>query len=348
MKTEKKRLVWADILRILAIFGVIVVHTFPSNFSNNLLAVWPFIISFTVAKTCVPLFVMLSGALLLGKTEAYKLFFKKRVRKVLIPWIIWTLIYMVWNYNFNHYVASTISQWKYFFELTFLTQLWFLPLIFSLYLITPFLRLIALRFARTDQKYLVLLWFIWVSVLPFLHPSPAFPEASVAGLLALAVYYSGYFYLGFILTRLKLPQNMTILSLGIITTGIMLTFVEIFLLKNPALYPSAIFDYFAPGIVVTSIGIFLLTSNLFANTLLIKNGRLKTLIITLSSASLGIYIVHGLLLDIFGASLQKYFLFNFNSLPILENYMDALIIFALSFLLVCLLKQIPLLRKIVP
>jgi len=155
MEVIKKRFIWADVLRILAIYLVIVVHSFPSaNFSRDLTTSWPFIISFTIAKTCVPLFVMLSGALLLGKTETYKLFFKKRIGKVLIPWVIWTLIYMFWNYNVNHYAASTIPQWKYFFELTFLSQLWFLPLIFSLYLMTPLLRLITAKFKKNRPNLL--------------------------------------------------------------------------------------------------------------------------------------------------------------------------------------------------
>jgi surface polysaccharide O-acyltransferase-like enzyme len=348
MEVIKKRFIWADVLRILAIYLVIVVHSFPSaNFSRDLTTSWPFIISFTIAKTCVPLFVMLSGALLLGKTETYKLFFKKRIGKVLIPWVIWTLIYMFWNYNVNHYAASTIPQWKYFFELTFLSQLWFLPLIFSLYLMTPLLRLITAKFKKTDQIYLIFLWFIWVSVLPFLHPSLAFPGTPM-GLLFLATYYCGYFFLGFILTKLKLPKNMNLLSLGIIVSGIMLTFIEIFLIKNPITYPTVIFDYFAPGIVITSTGLFLFIYDLFSNRLSIGNNRLKSLIITLSSASLGIYIVHGLLMQVFGTNLHKYFLFKVDSLPLLENYLDALIIFSFSFLFVYLLKKIPLVRRIVP
>jgi len=290
---------------------------------------------------------MLSGALLLGKTETYALFFKKRVGKVLIPWVIWTFIYMSWNFNFNHYAATTVFQWKYFFELTFLSQLWFLPLIFSLYLITPLLRLAALKLKQTDQVYLILFWFIWVSILPFMHPSPAFPQ-SPAGLLSLAIYYSGYFFLGFILTKLKFPKNLNIISFGIVVIGVLLTFIEIFLVKDVAHYPTIIFDYFAPGVVITSLGLFLLVKNLFTKTLIIKNKKLTSLIISLSSASLGIYIVHGLFMQIFGDNLHRYLLFRFDSLPLLETYSNALIIFAASFLFVYLLKKIPLLRRLVP
>jgi surface polysaccharide O-acyltransferase-like enzyme len=349
MEVIKKRLIWADVLRIIAIYLVIVVHTSSLSKSPfNLTIAWPFILSFAFAKTCVPLFVMLSGALLLGKTETYQVFFKKRVRKVLIPWIVWTLIYMFWNYNFNHYAASTISQWKYFFELTFLSQLWFLPLIFSLYLITPLLRLMTIKFKTADSRYLLLLWFIWVSALPFLHPSPAFPGGSAAGLLALAVYYSGYFYLGFVLTKSKFAEEKIMFSVGVTAIGIVTTLIEIFLIKNITLYPSVVFDYFAPGIVITSIGLFLLISHLFTKTISIKSNKLNSVIILLSSASLGIYIVHSLFLQIFDVYLQKYFLVNFVALPILEIYLHALIIFILSFGFVYLLKKLPLIRQIVP
>ena len=328
---------------------VIVVHTSSlSKSPYNLAVAWPFILSFAFAKTCVPLFVMLSGALLLGKTEAYGAFFKKRIKKVLVPWIVWTFIYMFWNYNFNHYVASTVSQWKYFFELTFLSQLWFLPLIFSLYLITPLLRAMISKFKTADSKYFLLLWFIWVSVLPFLHPSPALPQPSAAGLLSLAVYYSGYFFLGFTLTKLKFSKKRIMFPFTITVIGIAISLIEIFLIKNITTYPSIVFDYFAPGIVITSIGLFLLISHLFTKTISIKSNKLNSIIILLSSASLGIYIVHSLFMQIFDAPLQKYFLVNFATVPILEIYLHALIIFVLSFGLVYLLKRIPLVRQIVP
>jgi surface polysaccharide O-acyltransferase-like enzyme len=346
----KNRLLWADILRILAIYLVVVLHSslLPFNTSSDLTIAWPFIVSYAFAETCVPIFVMLSGALLLGKTETYQIFFKKRVNKVLIPWVIWTLIYMLWNYNFHHQVASTVSEWKYFFEVTFLSQLWFLPLIFSLYLITPFLRFVASKLKVVDKVYLIVIWFIWVSILPALHSSPAFPGQLTLGLLPLAIYYSGYFFTGYILSKLKFSKKMILFSLGMVIVGILFSFVEIFSAKNRALDLIYIITYFSPGTVIATIGVFSFINNLFRNSFTVKNAGLRSLIISLSRASLGIYIVHELLKEIFDIYLNKYLLSYFVALPLLETYVHALIIFIISFIFVYLLKKVPLLRQIVP
>jgi surface polysaccharide O-acyltransferase-like enzyme len=290
----------------------------------------------------VPLFVLLSGALLLGKQETYRLFFKKRIFKVLIPWIVWTFIYMFWNYNVQNYRPVSISQWKYFFELTFLTNLWFLPLIFCLYLLTPFFRLLVTKLHNKDWLYLITGWFILVSVLPYIHQSPAFPMSSLGGFLALGIYYSGYFLLGNFLMKFK---NKLKLSLILIGSGFVVNFVEIFLVRRPLLYKDVVFDYFAPGTIILSVGIFLLLKN-YLGKIKLKN-NIQLLVITLSSASLGIYIVHTLLMQIVNPYLQN-LLSLFKQFALLEGIVFASIIFCLSFAVVFLLKKIPLVKFIVP
>lgn len=344
----KTRLVWADVLRIIAIYLVIVVHTsLPPESPWDIQHIWPFLLSSTIANTCVPLFVMLSGALLLSKKETYRLFFKKRIMKVVIPWIVWTFLYMFINYQFHDYRPTTLSEWKYFFERTFLSELWFIPMIVSLYLLTPLLRLIIPHLKKTDKWYLVLSWFVWVSVLPFLHASPAFPNPSTGGLLALALFYAGYFFLGHFLVTLNYFKKKLGLPLGIIGLGIILTCIEVAFLKDIKEYNS-VYNYFAPNIVITSIGMFLIIYHLFTYRLVNVTLRLKKLLILVSNASLGIYIVHGLVKELFDPTLMHYVLNYFTALPLIKFYLHALIILILSFLFVQLLKQIPLLKKIVP
>lgn len=122
------RIYYLDILRILAIFLVVVVHTsvLPSTLS---ITTFPSFLLFSLAKTCVPLFLMVSGALLLGKQESYQSFFSKRAMRILIPWIIWCLVFF-WIEGGEQGMFGVL-----------LTRFWFLPLIAGLYLLTPFLRL---------------------------------------------------------------------------------------------------------------------------------------------------------------------------------------------------------------
>lgn len=332
-KYKQKRMLWADAMRVVAIYFVIAVHTSvsPSNLLDTKNSFF-FLVSFTVVKVCVPLFVMLSGALLLRKQESIPSFFSKRATKVLIPWVLWTLIYMMWNHTVHSYHPANLSQWKYFFELTFFSQLWFLPLIFSLYLVTPILRHFIPSMSKNQRLYLMALWFLFVIIIPFFHTGTTFPRAEESGLVPVTFYYSGYFILGYFLSTMKLPKNMVRRSVGLLLIGIAITFIELGLSKGPYL-----FDYFAPGIVVSSIGVFLLIfSGCKKYT---RDNRWKKLVSSIGSASLGIYILHGLVAEI----IRPIF-------PLLADtgYFFALVLFGISYLFVAILRKLPVLKILVP
>jgi surface polysaccharide O-acyltransferase-like enzyme len=340
MSKVQKRFLWVDVMRVTAIYAVILVHTstLPVTFSH--ISDLPFFLSFALVKVCVPLFVMLSGALLLGKQEPLGLFFGKRAVKVLIPWILWTLIYMAWNYTFHGYHPANVSQWKYFFELTFFSQLWFLPLIFSLYIITPILRLFVPLMTKTIKIYFSFIWFVFVCLLPFIHTGTTFPRSDESGLIPVTLYYSGYFILGYFLSNIKLPKKSTRKSFGIVLIGLAITFLELLLIKQ-----AKVFDYFAPGIVITSIGVFILLFSYFSKVKIGKNW--ERILAVIGNSSLGIYIVHGLLTEYLRLSFPQitYFL---NNLPLIQGYYYALVLFFLSFFLVLILKKIPGLKLLVP
>lgn len=93
---EKKSLQWVHILRVAATFAVIVLHCtvplvadYKTNNSTWLSAV--FINSNT--RFCVPIFLMLSGVLLLGKDIELSDFLKKRVSRIVLPFLFWSIIY---------------------------------------------------------------------------------------------------------------------------------------------------------------------------------------------------------------------------------------------------------------
>lgn len=341
VKGKNKRLLWVDVMRVIAIFLVVLVHTstLPANLPDIRISFF-YLVSFTLVKVSVPLFIMLSGALLIGKQESISNFFSKRAVKVLVPWILWTCIYMAWNYNVHSYHPANFSQWKYFFELTFFSQLWFLPLIFSLYILTPILRLFVPQMTTTQRVYLMIIWFIFVSVIPYVHTGTTFPSASESGLVPVSLYYSGYFILGYFLTNMSLPKNLIRRSFGLILIGIALTFVELGLLKG-----QNIFDYFAPNIVVTSVGVFLLIYSYFLK-LKTRKGP-KEFIARVGNASMGIYIVHGLIAEILNSATPELSEV-LKGIPLLHGYFYATVLFVASFFFVMLLKKIPGVRLLVP
>jgi len=101
---------WVDLIRVVAIYLVVVVHV-----SGQLTNIWGEIpnsqwliadIYGGIARISVPLFFMISGYLLLPRSETLKDFYMRRMTKVLIPFVAWSLIYLGW-YCGNHPGACT-------------------------------------------------------------------------------------------------------------------------------------------------------------------------------------------------------------------------------------------------
>ncbi len=94
----------------------------------------------------VPLFVMLSGSLLIGKEEKITIFFKKRITRMLLPFVFWSIVVgsILYIQNGGRNVEGGMS-----FVLNGLftsgvhSIYWYVYMILGLYLITPVLRIIA-------------------------------------------------------------------------------------------------------------------------------------------------------------------------------------------------------------
>jgi surface polysaccharide O-acyltransferase-like enzyme len=101
----KKHVHYLDYLRTFAIIGVLVIHTStPYVGMFNKIEFWKWetsIIYSSLIRWCVPIFFMVSGALLLGRNEEpLKDFFLKRGNRILVPFVIWTGIYFIWRSYF--------------------------------------------------------------------------------------------------------------------------------------------------------------------------------------------------------------------------------------------------------
>lgn len=99
----RNRSVYADILRVGALIGVVFLHSAapPMYLFNSIDPSWWWIANIIDAGTrwSVPIFLMLSGMLLLDTKydEPMSLFFKKRFNKVILPFLVWSVIYSFWT-----------------------------------------------------------------------------------------------------------------------------------------------------------------------------------------------------------------------------------------------------------
>ena len=111
MKTIKSYNFALDAIRTAGIVGVVLIHTVNSvserpDFFGGV-SWWFAIILNSASRICIPLFIMLSGYLLLSKDEDYKTTLKRIVNRLLIPLVFWTtLTYVLSNPESPGYVLT--------------------------------------------------------------------------------------------------------------------------------------------------------------------------------------------------------------------------------------------------
>ena len=99
-RPQRDFMVWADNTRILAILAVIFLHVAATGVENaddlGSSQWWIANVYDSLVRWSVPVFVMLSGALLLSgnKTESIFAFYRKRAAKLLVPLVFWSLFFV--------------------------------------------------------------------------------------------------------------------------------------------------------------------------------------------------------------------------------------------------------------
>lgn len=195
---NKDRIYHADVVRIVACLMVVLMHS-PMPGPKLIPIFTSGLTYFTMP--CIGLFLTLSGYLLLPvKTNPSESFYFAlgRVKKYLLPLIIWSLIYMTANGTF---VSGDIKQILHSLcSMLFSPQegvLWYMYVLVGLYFVAP---VISPWLQQTNKKTLQIYLMIWgISLLvPFLMPFISF-RIGEANILYYFSGYLGYFLLGYYL-----------------------------------------------------------------------------------------------------------------------------------------------------
>lgn len=194
-----------DILRIFAFVFIVMLHTLNRQYG---LTVW--MSGYAVISIGVNLFIMISGYLLLDRTETVKEFFRKRFFSILPLFIIFNIIY-IFFYNHSFITIKKISA----------PHFWYIYMILGLYLLTPWLRKV-LQYAEKETFYVVVLWFLCNVLNPYMQffkfPKIPFSHFPITGFI-------GYYILGYYLKkyRYKLEKIPFICVIGVYITGFLIS-----------------------------------------------------------------------------------------------------------------------------
>lgn len=285
-----KRIFYLDELRAIAILCVILCHTtriFTPFLEDHLkIAAMDFL---NVAGLVgVPIFFMLSGALLLNRNYDLGEFFKKRFTRLIYPAIFWIAIAaLVGYYFFDMEEAIRIITANERFT-------WFVYEMIGLYLITPVLNGFVKEYKMKGVKFFVIIWFITI----ILNTAGHFPLGSLE--LSYFAGDIGYFMLGYYLVNTDF--KMSDLSQCIIGFLLFAGFTVLnFYLRFAKFHINC--GYESIFVAMAGLGIFLMfkgLTNYFENKKgethnRLINGSLGNLIFWISACSYGMYFVNSII-----------------------------------------------------
>lgn len=339
---KKERLMYIDIIKVLAMFFVVLLHAAASVFysvsidSSNF-----FIYNFydSIARSCVPLFVMVSGAYFLNnnnKLDTKKLY-KKYIFKIVIVLVISSTIIELIKYILN---PEALSAWEFLKNIIVGDSiLWFFYMLLGLYIITPILRQITK--SKEITLYLIIILFILSVFIPTLNHILEFEFLeTVIAQMFFGMFDTGngyfvliYYLLGFYLSEYKIKKGYTnsLYILGII--GVILTFIltQYYSITTKVANPY-FYNYLSLTVFFTPVAIFLFLKSKLSNK--ISDNKLLLII---STSTLLIYPVHRMLMIIFSVFDLSKLLIKY---PLLGVPIYSVIIFSLSLIISLIIKKI--------
>lgn len=306
-ENDKKRDCWLDLTRVCAIFLVLLCHATENYYRPVLLGdkriqLLPWLVEnllFTLGRLGVPLFLAISGTLLLGKTMNAKKFYKKS----LLPLVLTTEIWIFLNYLFvcifrgvTFNILELVKQLLFLKESS-LSHMWYMPMIIGIYIVLPFLSRVINE--HTDLSEFSLIYLGGIIVFVF------FPTINAVGKEALPIIpalssqldksfwggvYGLYLFSGYFIARKRCLEKIK-------TRKICCMMLMAFILNSSVQFYLYYQQYYKTTKMYwyTSVAIFvmgLLLFELFRRTFSEKNLNCRTFLEILSKCSFGVYLVH--------------------------------------------------------
>ena len=290
-----------DVLRVLSMLGVIYLHTVAGalrELDNTVL--WNFSnIGVAFATPAVPLFFMMSGALLLDedKTSDLTFLFRRRLPKVLVPLVVWSTLVLLYTVLQGDAAGARESAHR-LLNTPVVIPYWFLYALVPMYLLSPLLRQMTSRMTRAHWNYMMGLWILLTlglyTVRSFVPDAweLTFPEHWTLNVNFVGGYL-GYFLLGAWLERWeRIPPKGVLagIAAGMIALSIFGTRWDTY---AHSAYSDRFTNYLTLFTMLLSAAIFLLAKSCLRGKE--EKGKLLSL---LAGVSFPVYLLHPLALGL--------------------------------------------------
>ncbi|KFX30789.1 acyltransferase [Ralstonia solanacearum] len=334
---------WIDAARVISIFAVVFLHISASvvteaDFGSSFW--WHGNFYDSMVRWCVPVFVMISGALLLdeSRVEDAVTFYKRRVGRILLPLIFWTIAFLFWNaikarfsgaeFGLVQAVKSVASGKPHY-------HMWFLFMIFGLYLFTPLIRTLVRNAGRRELWFFVIVMFSLSALDELLE---IFFDDEDGFFLFWFLPYIPYFICGHLIASSKRNDGKFI-SLVVFVASVFFTAIGFYFLTGMKGPEKGIYFYgnLSVSVIPMSIALMWLLRSLSFSE------RVAEWFGVLSALTLGIYLIHPIFLESF-----RFFYFKAKDYyPLLSVPALTVLIFGGSLMFAFVLRKTPYLKRVI-
>lgn len=330
MKRHDERLVWCDALRLLAFFLLLCCHAADPFYASAAystggeaasadMVLWG-VRWGSLVRPCVPLFVMLTGVLSLPVKDGMETFYRRRIPRVLYPFLIWSVIYYLTPWftgvlGMDSSVVHRLFCWaetdsqtladglrnvaRMPFTFSFIAcHMWYIYMLIGLYLYLPIFSAWVERATKRQKEIVLVLWAV-STLLPYFneyvnHYAFGTCEWNSFGLFHYFAGFSGYMLLGHYIqhyVRWSLGKTLCV-TLPMLLIGYAITLGGYTYIMNlPERTPEQVelfWTYNTPNVALMSAAFFLL----LCRVKLSPSSRLARWLANLTSCGFGIYMIH--------------------------------------------------------
>lgn len=362
--TAKQRIIYLDFLKVIAIFLMVANHCVdnvtPAERALPWYNLWGSVYnSFT--RPAIPLFMMVTGILLLPTKMDMGSFYKKRLSRVLIPFLVWSVLYNLfpWFTGLLNCDSETIHVFFKWADTTqafgdamrnilmipfnfsaFAVQMWYVYLLIGIYLYIPVFSAWVEKSDKRSQRIFLAIWAVSLFV-PYLRnylTENLFGECSwnEFGLFYYFAGFSGYMLLGYHLVKYPLQMSKVskyALAAIAFAIGYAVTLIGF---KNATAVEGQseamvelFFTYCSPNVALMTFAVFLI-----AKDLRFENKRVNRFISQFSICTFGIWMCHYFFVG------PVFLLFKSCEMPVLlKVFLENILVLLASFALVYLVRS---------
>lgn len=294
----------------------------------------------TMVRGSVPVFFMLSGALLLSREELpLRPFLKNHVLKLTGLFFFWSVLYAAGSrivsgglaFDYNFFLSVACGHY----------HMWFLPAMVVCYLFVPVLSW-AIHGKKADTRYLLFLFFLFGLLWRNLNltPEPAYILNRITVNFSLDwLPYLGYFIWGWWLSTKAMPKKALWLApLVFIVCTALAAWGNLWYSRAKDTADGWLFHYLSLPSFIQATCVFC-----FFSAFREHEFKFAGLIRALSDYTLGVYLLHPLMINVF----DRLYIGVTADYPALSIIGFTLLLAAICFALTAIAKHIPIVKKLI-